>query len=693
MQKIEISIICPLYYGQRYINAILKMFRENQKELLRSGMLGEIEIVFVNDAPEQKIFLPENREGISLKLIEQDSNQGIHQSRVVGFEHSKGAYVMFFDQDDKVRADCLVSQLSHIGQNDAVLCNGYYQNNRVIYSSGEQQKKAVQLSEYLTQKNVIVSPGQVLMRRDAVPTEWKQDFFKKNGSDDVLLWIVMLSHNKQFAVNDEKLYWHMESGENASYHFENMRQSIVEMRQRVLELDCLSEDEMIIFRKATEERLVRHERYAALQEKMERLHQKAYIDDLREGIGRKKIAIYGWGIFGRQCWKLLKKAGIHVCFAIDREAEAFTEEEIPLYTPEEEFPEADLVIVTPVTGFQEIKKILEKKSRAQIILLNEWVDMPETISVIIPVYNTAAYLKKCLDSVCGQTYQNLEIICVDDGSADGSEKIVDDYAEKDPRIKVIHKENGGESSARNTGLQNSTGSYVAFVDCDDWLEKEMYEKMVDTMRKEKLDMAACGYYWETELESRPIKNKEPLQKGVFGRKELFQYVYIRDRYRGVTSWIWCKLFKRELLYENGKMLEFQEDLRFGADLVFFIQAAAKARRVCYLEDAYYHYYQRSDSTAHTRDLNIAYDIVTAYRRMIDYLTEREIEMAIIPWLQRFMAYRASLVAEQAFCQKDARMLQKCQQVMKELEEVYFETNRDEPQRLERYRDIISLEID
>ena len=94
------------------------------------------------------------------------------------------------------------------------------------------------------------------------------------------------------------------------------------------------------------------------------------------------------------------------------------------------------------------------------------------VSIIIPIYNTASYLRKCLDSAKNQTYTNLEIICVDDGSTDGSEKIVDEYLD-DERFVIIHKENGGESSARNTGLLKSTGDYIGFMDCDDWIEKDM----------------------------------------------------------------------------------------------------------------------------------------------------------------------------------------------------------------------------
>ena len=99
------------------------------------------------------------------------------------------------------------------------------------------------------------------------------------------------------------------------------------------------------------------------------------------------------------------------------------------------------------------------------------------ISVIVPVYNVEQYLPQCLDSIINQTYKNLEIICVDDGSPDNSGKILDEYAKKDKRIKVIHQENQGVSVARNTGLDNATGKYIGFVDPDDWIEADYYETL------------------------------------------------------------------------------------------------------------------------------------------------------------------------------------------------------------------------
>ena len=111
------------------------------------------------------------------------------------------------------------------------------------------------------------------------------------------------------------------------------------------------------------------------------------------------------------------------------------------------------------------------------------------VSVIVPVYNVAAYLQRCLDSLLGQTYRNLEIICVNDGSTDGSAAILDEYATKDARIKVIHQENAGVSVARNRGLDSATGEYVGFIDADDWLEPDAYEKITS------LCAAGVDYVW------------------------------------------------------------------------------------------------------------------------------------------------------------------------------------------------------
>ncbi|MCF0156053.1 MAG: glycosyltransferase, partial [Veillonella sp.] len=116
------------------------------------------------------------------------------------------------------------------------------------------------------------------------------------------------------------------------------------------------------------------------------------------------------------------------------------------------------------------------------------------ISVIVPIYNVEPYIHQCVDSIINQTYKDLEIILVDDGSPDNCGKICDEYAAKDDRVKVIHRPNGGLSAARNSGLDVATGEYIAFVDSDDYIACNMYSDMMEFMLKHKLDIVVCSSY-------------------------------------------------------------------------------------------------------------------------------------------------------------------------------------------------------
>lgn len=118
--------------------------------------------------------------------------------------------------------------------------------------------------------------------------------------------------------------------------------------------------------------------------------------------------------------------------------------------------------------------------------------MKERISVVVPVYNVEQYLEKCVNSIINQTYKNLEIILVDDGATDKSGKLCDELAKLDNRIMVYHKKNGGLSDARNYGVERATGDYIGFVDGDDYIDAEMYEKLYEAIKKENVDVAECN---------------------------------------------------------------------------------------------------------------------------------------------------------------------------------------------------------
>ncbi|MCL1867016.1 MAG: glycosyltransferase, partial [Oscillospiraceae bacterium] len=171
------------------------------------------------------------------------------------------------------------------------------------------------------------------------------------------------------------------------------------------------------------------------------------------------------------------------------------------------------------------------------------------VSVIIPVYNVEPYLRQCLDSVVRQTHTNLEILLINDGSTDNSGIICDEYARRDGRVKVFHKEqNGGLSSALNIGLESFTGDFVGFVDSDDWIEPDMYKVLHDSLKgEESADISAVSYFKEYESGQVGIINEGVIPQGVLSTRDMVLYALKRDDYAGFTSYVWNKLYSADLI--------------------------------------------------------------------------------------------------------------------------------------------------
>ncbi len=180
--------------------------------------------------------------------------------------------------------------------------------------------------------------------------------------------------------------------------------------------------------------------------------------------------------------------------------------------------------------------------------------MNAKVSVVIPVYNVEKYLKQCLDSVVNQTLKDIEIICIDDGSTDNSGKICDEYALKDNRIKVVHKENGGLSDARNTGINIATGEYITFIDSDDTVEKDMIEYLYNILKKFACEMSICTH--NVIKCNKKKKNFNLKSDYKLSSKECIEKMLYDD---GVDTSAWAKLYKRELFenirYPKGKLFE------------------------------------------------------------------------------------------------------------------------------------------
>lgn len=203
------------------------------------------------------------------------------------------------------------------------------------------------------------------------------------------------------------------------------------------------------------------------------------------------------------------------------------------------------------------------------------------VSVIVAVYNIEEYLPRCVDSISGQTYRNLEIILVDDGSTDGSGRICDEYAAGDGRIRVIHKRNGGLSDARNAGLDAATGKYIGFVDGDDWIEPDMYGAMCEACERESAQIAVCRY---KQITGKGVIDASTGNSVLLSKAEAMEiYVCGDERYLIYNS-VWSKLFLARLIrgmrFPVGKNSE---------DIMFTTKAFCKMDRLVYLDTAYYNY--------------------------------------------------------------------------------------------------------
>jgi len=223
----------------------------------------------------------------------------------------------------------------------------------------------------------------------------------------------------------------------------------------------------------------------------------------------------------------------------------------------------------------------------------------DLITVIVPIYNVEKYLPRCLDSLLSQTYRNLEIILVDDGSPDRCGEICDEYAEKDSRIQVIHQSNGGVSSARNHALNLATGDYIGFVDPDDDPKNTLFEFLYQNSKHYNADISICGFYQGKDSSSMK-RNTEENQTVQMNPEQAIRMMLNDQAYRG---YLWNKLFRRELLIpEHGEQLYFEESIHLCEDLLMCCRCMLKSKQIVYDTQPHYYYTIRDDGACKA-DLN------------------------------------------------------------------------------------------
>ena len=236
------------------------------------------------------------------------------------------------------------------------------------------------------------------------------------------------------------------------------------------------------------------------------------------------------------------------------------------------------------------------------------------ISVIIPIYKVEEYLSECVESIIAQSYKNLEIILVDDGSPDNCPVICDDYAKKDERIKVVHKKNGGLSDARNAGLNVATGKYVCFVDSDDYVAPDFIKRLLEALEKNDADMSVCKY--KIVLPDNSKRFDESPKSGVLSVDDYWQNVFSGMYTTFVVAW--NKLYKMDIFktakYAKGKINE---------DQIILHEILDKCQKVAVIDEALYYYRKREDSITGGKKKTISADAYEGLLERASYFLEKK----------------------------------------------------------------------
>lgn len=282
----------------------------------------------------------------------------------------------------------------------------------------------------------------------------------------------------------------------------------------------------------------------------------------------------------------------------------------------------------------------------------------DLITIVVPIYNVEKYLERCVDSIISQSYKNIEIILVDDGSKDNSSKICDEYKKRDSRIKVIHKENGGLSDARNKGIDISNGKYICFIDSDDWINKDMIETMHETIKKDNSQISICRRYRAYE-DGKKIEEqyKKYPKKNIFNNIEGLSYLM---SFCGYDMSACDKMFELKLFdnirFPFGKTCE---DSFTTYKLLF------NAKKISYINKPFYNYFYRINSI--TRNSNVNETVIEAAKEQYQFVNDNVPELIneassflITAYISVFNEY----IKRKKKCPNEKKYIKECRKLIK-----------------------------
>lgn len=256
--------------------------------------------------------------------------------------------------------------------------------------------------------------------------------------------------------------------------------------------------------------------------------------------------------------------------------------------------------------------------------------MEELITIIVPIYNAENYLDRCIKSILEQTYKNIELILINDGSTDGSSKICKKYQNTNNNIVFIDKPNEGVSKTRNVGLKHAKGDYIGFVDADDYIEKNMYSELYNNMKKYESDLSICNYSQNNNIE---LKN-------VFSNQEALEYLFDKKYFRG---FLWNKLYKKSIIKDNNINLD--DDIFICEDLLFNYKYIKYCKNVSYIDLKLYNYEINNASALHKKLDNKYLTIAQAFEKIIQEANNENLQTVEISYFKILgdLIYRNSIL--------------------------------------------------
>lgn len=372
-----ISIIIPLFHGKKYISILLDNIQENI-EYAKRYFLCSIEVIFVNDCEDDIRGMDLTAWPMPIHILANGKNMGIHFSRIQGLKAAEGKYILFLDQDDHIDKRFIYSQLSKVGEADVIICNGIYRNNRLIM---QDKREGVEEQEYFfLAMNMIISPGQALIKKDMIPGDWTKYILRGNYCDDAFLWLLMKNEGAEFKINSEVLYYHNENDNNTSFLWEQNAIALKEMYDIIVRNRLFKEEQILKIKEYIECKITKHTQYARIESLFVNL-KAIQVEEYARKKGYNTIAVYGYGVFGKKFIDFMQNTKIEIAYTIDENAKAFTESNMDLFSMEDELEAVDVVIVSAVFAFDEIKKKLLKKINCEIIALDSFLG--ESINYVV----------------------------------------------------------------------------------------------------------------------------------------------------------------------------------------------------------------------------------------------------------------------------------------------------------------------